>query len=185
MNRFAPLLAATLLAASCSSLIDVNLFVVGEQTALEKQVLGTYSALGEDLLVYSSVRGVNPDGAIVSPPPATESQRAAFAAMRNRDYNRDDVQQLLASGLFGEGADGMLVSRDGARGAAPISDAEILQVVAEENADRETVLSRLLETSGAAAERRADVVAIFAGINRDAAPDGAWIQTRDGGWTRK
>ncbi len=185
MTRFISLFAAVLFTASCSSLIDVNLFVVGEQTALEKQVLGTYSALGEDLLVYSSVRGVDTDGSLNTPPPATESQRAAFAAMRNREYNRDDVQQLLLSGAVGEGFSGMLVSRENSEAPATLSEAEVRQVLIEENADREAILLRLVETSGVDEGSRGEVVAIFADINRDAAPEGSWVQGRGGEWARK
>lgn len=175
-------LAAT---AGCGSLFDVNLFVVGEQTALEKQVLGTYSALGEDLLVYSSVRGVDPEGNLKTPPPATDSQKAALAAMREREYNRDDIDALLVAGIVGEGIDGMLVSRPEPHGPVAIAPEEAARAVEEENAARAVVLGRLVETSGVAATDSAAVAAIFAGINRDAAPRDAWVQRPGGEWVRK
>lgn len=179
------LLAAALLAAGCGRLFDVNLFVVGEQTALEKQVLGTYSALGEDLLVHASVRGVAEDGSLKVPPPATASQRAAFDAMRNREYNRDDVDALLAAGIVGEGIDGMLAPRPEPHGVVDLTAEERTRAVEEENRDRVAVLARLVETSGTGEADRAAVAAIFAGINRDAAPRGAWVERAAGQWSRK
>lgn len=188
IRRFAPICAlaiALAATAGCGSLFDVNLFVVGEQTALEKQVLGTYSALGEDLLVYSSVRGVEPDGSLKTPPPATESQRAALAAMRDREYNRDDIDALLAAGVVGEGIDGMLAPRPEPHGPVAIPAEEAARAIAEENAARAVVLGRLTETSGVASADSAAVAAIFAGINRDAAPRNAWVQRAGGDWVRK
>jgi hypothetical protein len=171
------LCACAALSLGCQArLFDVNLFVVGEQTSLEKQVLGSYNALGENLLVYSSVRGVDPDGELRELPPATDSQRAAFAALRNREYNADDVQAILAAGLAGEGRDALMQWRE--------EDAR--RIVEEENADREVLLARLMQTTpGAAPTDEAEVRWILAGLNGGAAPAGAWIEGRDGTWRRR
>lgn len=172
--------------AGCGKLFDFRLQIVGEQTSLERQVLGTYSALGEDLLAYSSVRGVSPDGALTLPPPATDSQRAAFAAMRDREYNRDDVDRLLAAGALGESRSGGLVVRDAALLATPgLSADEATVIVGEENDDRAAILGRLIETTGGGEANRAEVEWIFAKLNSDRAPAGAWVQDRAGNWSRK
>jgi hypothetical protein len=183
-------LALTLCALGLSAcnrpLFGVNFFIVGEQTSLEKQVLGTYGALGEDLLLYSSVRGVDEEGNLQPPPPRTESQEAAFAAMRNRDYNRDDVDAMLVAGLLGEARSGMLEWRDRNAALPPgltLDQAE--RVVEEENRDRAVVLERLMATvPGIDAESRGEVERIFAGLNREMAPAGAWVQADDGSWSR-
>lgn len=182
------LLAAIALATAtgCTgNLFGLNLFIVGEQTSLEKQVLGTYSALGEDLLVYSSVRGVDPNGRIAPRPETTESQRAAFAAMRNREYNRDDIDRMLASKVAGESNTGTLVRRDGSAAAIGFSDADIDRLIGEENTDRDAVLKRLMETSGTTDAQRAEVAWIFARLNQDSAPANTWVQRRDGTWSVK
>jgi len=178
-------LLAALVLTGCGRLFDVNLFVVGEQTALERQVLGTYSELGENLLVYSSVRGVNEEGDLVAPPPATESQQAAYQAMRNRDYNRDDVNLMLEEGVAGEGNEGLLVIRQENFTLPEISRQEALTILEEENADRETLIERLRRTSGVPEDQADQIARIFAGLNRDAAPEGSWIQTPEGEWVRK
>jgi len=190
MNRipaFASIVVVLLAASGCGGrLFDVNLFILGEQTTLEKQVLGSYEALGEDLLLYGSVRGVEPDGSLRTPPPATDSQRAALEAMRNREYNRDDIEALLTGGVVGEGADGLLAWRDGVRGAGILGAEEARRIVEEENADRETLVDRLMATTpGVGPTQEADVRWIFARLNQDDAPEGAWIADRDGTWRRK
>lgn len=179
-------LALLLLSGCGARLFDVNLFIVGEQTALERQVLGSYSALGEDLVLYSSVRGVDPDGQLRPPPPTTDSQRVAFAAMRNREYNRDDVDRFLAEGLVGEGRDGLLAWRAGVRAVGLLLPEQVETIVAEENADRQVLVQRLLETTTERGDGVEEQVRwIFSGLNRDAAPRGAWVEARDGEWRRK
>lgn len=183
-----PLLAAMLALSGCGRLFDVNLFFVGEQTSLERQVLGTYSALGEDLLVYSSVRGVQPDGSLRASPETTESQRRAFNAMRNRDYNRDDIERLLAAGFVGEDNRGMLrtQSPDDPNALPSLTANQVEQLVREENNDRQLILARLLETSPAVTDEEIpQVMWIFATLNQDAAPEGSWVQDRSGNWRQK
>lgn len=180
------LLVAGLFSSGCTGrLFDFNLFIVGEQTSLERQVLGNYSALGENLLIYSSVRGVDEEGNLRPPPPSTPSQRAAFDAMRNREYNRDDVELLLRTSYAGERNDGLIEVRDSSIPIARLSEDQIREVIEEENADRSVILGRLIETSPAAAGQEDEVRWIFARLNQDAAPAGAWIQDREGRWRLK
>ncbi len=182
------LMAVILVSTGCGRLFDVNLFFVGEQTSLERQVLGTYSALGEDLLVYSSVRGVDPQGNLQPAPPTTESQRDAFAAMRNRDYNRDDIERLLAAGFIGEGNRGMLIVQtpDDPDAMASLTADQVTELVTEENTDRQVILARLVDTSpGVTDEQLPQVFWIFATLNQDAAPAGSWVEDQAGRWRRK
>lgn len=180
---------ALLVASGCTApLVDVDLYVVGEKTALEKQVLGSYHSLGENLLIYSSVRGVDEDGALKLAPPATASQQAAFAAMRDREYNRDDIERILRSGIAGESNTGMLVVRDEARlgSVDRLSREQVQALIGEENKSREAILLRLVETTPELAEaQNSEIVKIFAELNRDTAPKGAWIQNPQGVWEQR
>lgn len=182
------ILAATLVAAGCSSLLNVSLNVVGEQTALEKQVLGTYKSLGEDLMIYSSVRGVDESGALKTPPASTDSQRAACAAMRNREYNRDDIRRILAAGVAGEGNDGRLVLRKEAatETVEGLTRAQVLELIEEENADRMVIVERLAATTpNVTGAQRTQIGGVFAQLNHEIAPAGTWLQNPDGSWRRK
>jgi uncharacterized protein YdbL (DUF1318 family) len=177
-----------LICAGCArNLLNVNFFVVGEQTSLEKQVLGAYSSLGQDLLLYSSVRGVNTDGSLDLPPAATASQQATFAAMRNRQYNQDDIDMLLSAGIIGEANDGMLAWRVAHNNLdLPLSRAQVEQIVAEENDDRRVILNRLIATVPNLDQSQHDAVSqVYANLNQEAAPPGAWIQSIDGSWKQK
>ncbi|MBI1291900.1 DUF1318 domain-containing protein [bacterium] len=182
------LIAAPLLTTGCvGSLFGINLTAVGEKTALERQVLGTYEQIGRDLSVYASVRGVDPSGALKEPPASTDSQRATMLALNNRRYNRDDLELLLTAGAVGEGNDGLLsIRNDAAVTASTIGEELARQVIVEENRDRVTILSRLQETTpGVTEANRADVAWVFATLNHDLAPAGASIQRRDGTWVTK
>lgn len=182
------LLAFSILQAGCAgNLFGINLTAVGEKTALEKQVLGSYEQIGRDLSVYASVRGVDPSGSLKEPPPATESQQATMAALNNRRYNRDDLDILLSAGAIGEASNGLVVVRDEATlKATSIGEELARQVIAEENKDRETILERLVATTpGVTEANREDVAWVFATLNHDLAPTGTPIQRRDGSWVIK
>lgn len=184
--RCALLLLAIGSLTGCSRLLGINLNIVGEKTSLERQVLGTYKELGQDLAVYASVRGVEPDGSLAPPTPMTDSQRAVLQAINNRRYNRDDLDAILAAGVVGEGSDGLLVKRDNAGRPAPLRADLMEQIIEEENRDRRTILDRLMATTPGVTElERRDVAWIFAGLNQDLAPAGSSIQARDGSWSTK
>ncbi len=181
------LLAVLPLAMSCGKLFNVDLLVVGGPTALEKQVLGSYQTLGSDLLAYSSVRGVSPDGSLQVPPPTTDSQAAALRAMQNRSYNRDDVNRLLATGVLGEGRDGLLTVRNKPTEAIDgMSPDMAMRIAEEENVDRAILIERLMATvPGVRENQKGEVAWIFATLNQEAAPTGSSFQDRNGIWRAK
>lgn len=168
-------------------LLGINLVVVGEQTALERQVLGTYEEIGSDLAAFSSVRAVDPEGNLVEPPAMTESQSAVMRALNNRRYNRDDLDLLLRERILREGNDGFLSFQEGVDAGASSLGAEMTrQIIEEENRDRATLIDRLvLTTPGVTEDDRPEVAWIFATLNQQAAPAGSHIQQRDGEWRVK
>lgn len=167
--------------------LGINLFIVGEKTALETQVLGTYAEIGRDLSSYASVRGVSTDGTLKVPPERTSSQADVLRAFDNRRYNRDDLDALLLSGAIGEGSDAMISTIDAAKATqANITQPLMEQIVREENENRETILARLMKTTpGVTAEQKPDVAWILARLNQDLAPVGSQVQSREGNWTAK
>lgn len=185
---FAGLVLCTLLATGCGGrLLGINLVVVGEQTALERQVLGTFEEIGTNLAAFSSVRAVDAEGNLVEPPPMTESQANVMRALSNRRYNRDDLDILLSTGIIREGNDGFVSYVEGLYPEdSPLGAAVTEQVVKEENDDRLVLLDRLVETTPGVTEAdRSEVAWIFARLNQDAAPAGSLVQNRDGEWRRK
>jgi len=169
------------------SLLGINVFVVDQKTALERQVLGSYEAIGADLASFASVRGVNPDGTMKPERKMTDNQRAVLMAMNNRRYNRDDLDTLLAAGVVGETRNGLLERRNAETPVPPNVDPRVADaVIAEENADRRIIVDRLVETTpGVKPGQRGEVEFIFARLNQDLAPVGSPIQDASGAWSRK
>ncbi len=166
-----------LLGQSCS-LQAPEIKVTGERSLLEKQVLGSYQSFGRDLWMATSLRGL-PDSM------ATGGDREnLLKAIRRRRFNRDDRLRLLAGGWLGEAGSGLLVERG--EGLAPPPDAErelLARLMRQENQDRQVMLSRLERLHPE--QDRDELVRIFAGIQMDEAPKGAWVQGAQGDWTRK
>ncbi len=180
-------LALAALGGCGGPLLGVNLFVVGERSSLEKQVLGSYRALHSDFEAFGSVRGVDEFGRVREAPRVTDSKRAALRALQNQAYNQDDIRAFLQEGLVGEAKDGRLVIFEERLAQEPADrQAFTRAVVEEENADREILIRRLMETTpDVSAGDEARVRAVFASLNRDNAPAGARIQTEDGEWSTK
>lgn len=186
IKRILLLSLVALFLQGCGPLLNLNIKVIGEQTSLENQVLGNYADLGNELLSYSSVRGVDPSGDLNPPPETTESQRLVFAALQNRRYNSDDLILLLRSKILGEGADGFVVQRSQDLKAVSLTQDQVDQLITEENADRNVLLERLQKTIFSEAENQEQEIRwIFATINQDAAPTGTPVQSRDGKWSTK
>jgi hypothetical protein len=86
--------------------VDVN--VVSERTALENQVLGSYNALSDDVLLVASVRGVDPTGKITIPPRKSREYQNAVMAMETLAFHEDDVDAFKRLGWVGENNVGLL-----------------------------------------------------------------------------
>ena len=173
--------------AGCRSLVKVDVDVIDEKTLLERQVLGQYEALADDVLLAASVRSVDPEGRLARrelPPPA---KAEVLDAMRVREYNRDDLDAFKEAGLAGEGADGLVALFDDRLGGQALWDAALVRnVVAEENAARQLLMRWIIETSEVfAAADLPRVERIAASIEQERARPGDLIQTEDGQWVRK
>jgi hypothetical protein len=178
-----PWIALTLLAAACS-LQAPEIKVTGERSLLEKQVLGSYQSFGRELWMSTSLRGL-PDTLVQA-----GERENLLKAIRRRRFNADDRLRLLAAGWLGESREGRLEPREasaasGAAGAAPPAADEELRarLLRQENQDRETLLARLARLYPG--QDAAELTRIFAGIQADEAPAGAWLQRADGSWARK
>ncbi len=72
--------------------------LTSQRTALENQIMGTYSELEDGLVLNSSVRG---------PSTKTLKQRHDLA-MKNQAFNQDDLDELKTKSLIGEAKNGMI-----------------------------------------------------------------------------
>jgi len=180
------ILSIPIFMTGCSgSLFNINLQVIGEQTALERQVLGSYADIGRDLGSYSSVRGVDPNGDLTEPPEVTTSQEAAFAALRNQEYNSDDVRSILNAQIAGTNSEGFLEQRNNLPDVYFLTEDQVEQLIEEENNDRRVLFDRLKETVTYSPDQESEIISIFATINQEKAPNGTLIENEDGDWVTK
>jgi hypothetical protein len=99
------------------------------------------------------------------------------------------VDALRASGLVGEGSDGLLKVR------GTVSDRRDQRTIEEENSDRATVIKGLAKASLVAQGQPANeenlqqvmpgATAAFATLRRERALAGWWVQGADGSWKQK
>jgi uncharacterized protein YdbL (DUF1318 family) len=184
------LLTACAASTGCSLLIPdvkVNVNVYDQRTQLENQVRGTYEELSDELLLVASVRGIDPNGKLTKPPPLAAGKEEALRAAQSREFNRDDIEQLMAQGCAGETSEGGVASRpcpQTEQDARYRAFAESL--LAEENADRLVLMRRVIATNSDLTDADlGQVRKIFADLNHENARPGWWVQQGDGSWTKK
>ncbi len=155
----------------------------GEKTALENQILGTYSQVQEDVWMVASVRAASPDSQIT----LSQEKRAVLAAVQNREFNKDDVEEFKRDGAVGENNNGLLELRALERLQKDVAYRKLVaQVVAEENRDRQIILQRIAAINPAVQSATpAEVATAFAQLQRDSAKPGEWLQLPSGEWSRK
>ena len=157
--------------------------VTGEKTALENQIIGTYREIEEDVWMVASVRGGEPGEKI----DLSDEKRAVLEAIRNRSFNKDDIDEFKRDGAVGESREGLLEARPNDRMEKDTEYRKlVLAILEEENRDRRIIARRVTEVMGAkgAADERATMAA-FARLNREQARPGEWVQQDDGKWIRK
>jgi hypothetical protein len=177
-----------LFASACTGkLVDVNVTVVDQKTALENQILGSYEELGNEMMLLASVRSVDEEGKLKTVAEIPPGKMKALRAMQRQEFNRDDIQTFKASGCAGENNQGLLIYFDCDRGKKDARFNTFAQaIIAEENADRLTILNRTIATSESFSESDLPKVQkIFASLNRDNAKKGDKIQLEDNSWSIK
>ncbi len=173
--------------AACGKLVDVNVTVVDQKTALENQILGSYEELGNEMLLLASVRSVDEEGKLKSVQAVPPGKMKAIRAMQRQEFNRDDIQSFKQAGIAGEGNEGLLIFfEDDRTRQDEVFRKFATTLIAEENEDRLTLLERAIATSPSFKEDDLPrVKKIFASLNRDNAIKGDKIQREDGGWEVK
>ena len=171
--------------------VDVN--VVSERTALENQVLGSYNALSDDVLLVASVRGVDPSGKIKTPPRKSREYQNAVEAMETLAFHGDDVDAFKRLGWVGENNLGLLTPFPMNKEKAPddlqafaarYPKGEFVSVVEQVNRAREVVMMRVVETNADFTEKDLPrIKGVFAKLNRENALPGERVQKEDGSWT--
>lgn len=183
----------SVLAGCTLAKVDVN--VVSQRTALENQVLGSYNALSNDVLLVASVRGVDPTGKIETPPRKSREHQNAVTAMETLAFHEDDVDAFKRLRWVGENNEGFLTAfpmnrektaHDLEAFAASYPEDELLSVVKQVNQARKVIMMRVVETNVDFTEKDLpQIQKVFAKLNREKALPGDRIQTEDGSWATR
>ncbi len=193
--KIASYFALLMLALSGCTLAKVDVNVVSERTALENQVLGSYNALTQDVLLVASVRGVDPSGVIKTAPKKSREHQNAVEAVETLAFHGDDVDAFKRLGWVGEDNQGRLATFPLQREKVPddlqafsarYQQPEFDAVVAQVNKARDAVMQRVVDTNPDLTDKDLPRIrSIFARINRENALSGEKIQQEDGSWTVK
>jgi uncharacterized protein YdbL (DUF1318 family) len=116
-----------------------------------------------------------------------ESKKLVLEAFANRKFNADDVDDFRGAGVVGECISGLLTILPTDRYNDDLDYKQLVdRITEEENLDRQTIMSRIVEIHSAVNPLDPEAVtAVFAKMNRDATPSGTMIQAEDGTWERK
>lgn len=186
--RLAAVWVLGLFLMSCAgNLVDVNVTIVDQKTALENQILGSYEELGKDMMLLASVRSVDESGRLKSAATVPPGKMQAIRAMQRQEFNRDDILMLKQTGCAAEGNDGLLVFFETEKTGNDPHFKEFAQaLIGEENEDRLAILSRIVATNENFSEQDlAKARKIYASLNRDSARPNDKIQLEDGSWVIK
>ena len=172
---------------ACGKLVDFNIAVGDQKTALEYQILGSYEELGNEMVLLASVRSVDEDGKLQSVAEIAPSRKRAIRAMQRMEFNRDDILEFKKIGVAGESNDGFLKFFETEKSKAdPKFKKFTMTLIVEENEDRRVVLERIIDTNiNFTKEDLPKVQKVYASLNRDNANPGEKIQTDDGQWVFK
>ena len=157
--------------------ITVKAVTIGQKTALERQLMGELEPLTDEELLISSVR---------APSPAISDGARALVARRRQLFNRDDIDELKASGCLGEAPQAILAPHPCDMAGDPARALRRERLLREENADRATIIDWVVTTDATLTPRdRPQVAALYRGLLLQQAREGDWIQQDEGAWTQR
>jgi hypothetical protein len=156
--------------------------ITGEKTALENQILGQYAGLEEEVWMLVSYRAPADTTATFS-----EERRMVLEAIRNRMFNRDDIEEFKQEGVVGEALTGLLELRTNDKYTANDDyRRRVDAIVDEENQDRQVIMVRIVELETDLDMQEPERIAeVFARLNQEGSPKGTWIEVSQGKWEKK
>lgn len=167
----------------------INFELTSQRTALEKQILGSYEELDDDLLMISSVRALDEEGKKKGYD-LSDLQMKALKAKQNQQFNRDDIDELKNDQILGENSRGYLSVLPKGVGLINTTTKKRLNLAKlltkEENHDREIVWARIIQLNENLSKK--DIPKIretFAKQAYQDAPAGHWFQGKSGIWKQK
>ncbi len=169
-----------LLVGSCA--IKTSQIAIGQNTSLERQLMGEVEPFTEEEMLVASVRG--PDGVKVGS--RDDLQSRALAARRRQLFNRDDMDELKAAGCLGETLEAELVTRPCSHSSGDEARRLRDRLVEQENLDRKVIIDWSLSVDPVLTPAdRPQVVDLYHRLLLARARQGHWILEDDGSWTKR
>ncbi len=164
---------------SCTVKIP-DIKITGEKTALENQVLGEYSKIKEDAWMVASERG---DGQIK----ITADRKEVVEAVRDREFLKDDINELKIKGILGEIINGLLeiVDPEKILKSDKKEQALIKLLLEKENTARKLIMQRIIETDTKFKSSPKEVYQAFFVMNLEDSPEKTFYKNKKGKWVKK
>jgi hypothetical protein len=165
--------------SSCTVKIP-DIKITGEKTALENQVMGEYAKIKEDAWMVASERG---SGEIK----ITADRRDVVEAVRDREFFKDDINELKIAGIIGENTSGLIEPVDPEKIAKmdDITRNNTVLVLEKENRARTLIMKRIIETDVKFNSEPEAVYGSFFNMNLSESPPKTYYRNKKGEWQRK
>ena len=164
---------------SCTVKIP-DIKITGEKTALENQVMGEYTKIKEDAWMVASERG---DGQLK----ITADRKDVVAAVRDREFLKDDINELKIKGYLGETISGLLEIID-EKIVLKLEKKEkylIELLLKKENQARSLIMKRIIETDTKFRSSPNQVYQAFFVMNLEDSPEKTFYKNKKGKWIKK
>jgi hypothetical protein len=139
------------------------------------------------MMLLASVRSIDETGKIIAVDPIPDQKKEAIRARQRMEFNKDDIENFKALGSAGENNEGFLTffEIDKTR-EDPKFDLFVKTIIEEENADRLTIMKRIVMVNeNFNEEDLPKVQKIFASLNRENAKKGEKTQLENETWVVK
>ncbi|QTA80391.1 DUF1318 [Desulfonema limicola] len=177
------------------TLAKVNVEVISERTSLENQILGTYNALDNEMLMAASVRGVDPRGNIKKPPRHSQEHKDAVTALQVQAFHEYDITRFKQIKWAGENNQGLLtpfkMDKNNIPGhlsdfAQRFTQQEFDAIIFQVNQAREIIMQRVIDMNeNLSKDDIQEIRKTFGKLNRENALAGEKVQNDNQEWVVK
>ena len=142
--------------------------------------MGEYAKIKEDAWMIASERGAG-DIKI------TADRKDVVEAVRDREFFKDDINELKIKGFIGENQKGLveLVNKEGLDKSEKFFRDNAYLVIDKENAARALIMQRIIETDAKFNAAPDEVYESFYNMNLSESPDNTFYKNKKGEWDRK
>ena len=165
--------------SSCTIKIP-DIKITGEKTALENQVIGEYTKIKEDAWMVASERG---DGQLK----ITADRKDVVSAVRDREFLKDDINELKIKEHLGETTSGLLeiVDKETMLKLEKKERGLIELLSKKENQARSLIMKRIIETDTKFSSSPNEVYQAFFVMNLEDSPENTFYKNKKSKWVKK